>query len=224
VPEVYLPLARLRYWGAEFPVSKRTNIVIEGFPRSGNTFAVEAFRQAQSGEVVIAHHLHSMSQIKIGIKYRLPVIVLVRNPADAVLSLMIRDKRRSVVPGLNLYVRFYKNCLPYREKILIASFEQVTTNFDLVIRRLNKKFATKFNGFDHSDANLEKVFEYIENRNRRLYGGGHIDERTIARPSAAREKIKEDQRTEMTRVSGSPLFVEAEELYYEYLELSDENK
>ena len=32
-------------------------LVIEGFPRSANTFAVVAFRQAQERYVPIAHHL-----------------------------------------------------------------------------------------------------------------------------------------------------------------------
>ncbi|RMG27959.1 MAG: hypothetical protein D6732_19595, partial [Methanobacteriota archaeon] len=44
-------------------IGARTEIVIEGYPRSANTFAVVAFRLAQNRPVKIAHHLHMEAQI-----------------------------------------------------------------------------------------------------------------------------------------------------------------
>ena len=40
-----------------------TQMVIEGFPRSGNTFAVFAFRHAQRRDIRVAHHLHAPAQV-----------------------------------------------------------------------------------------------------------------------------------------------------------------
>src|SRR5207247_8264431 len=40
-----------------------TEICIEGFPRSGNTFAVIAFQQAQTRTVSIAHHVHAPGSV-----------------------------------------------------------------------------------------------------------------------------------------------------------------
>ena len=41
--------------------SKETELVIEGFPRSANTFAVLAFDYAQPDDVKLAHQLHAPS-------------------------------------------------------------------------------------------------------------------------------------------------------------------
>lgn len=48
-PSVYLPLARLKYRSPDGPrpVIDATEIVLEGYPRSANTFAVEAFKMVQ---------------------------------------------------------------------------------------------------------------------------------------------------------------------------------
>jgi hypothetical protein len=54
---------RLRY--QNLLVDRTTQLVIEGFPRSGNTFAVVAFEQAQRQSVRIAHHLHAPAQVML---------------------------------------------------------------------------------------------------------------------------------------------------------------
>src|SRR5262245_54574684 len=75
-PALYLPLARWKRrrqlqhsdkWGIQpernGPVFRDTDAVIEGFPRSANTFAAAAFALAQTTPVRLAHHLHVPSQI-----------------------------------------------------------------------------------------------------------------------------------------------------------------
>ena len=52
-PTLALPVARLRGHGE--PFDPHVDIVIEGFPRSANSFAVHAFRVAQDRPVRIAH-------------------------------------------------------------------------------------------------------------------------------------------------------------------------
>lgn len=66
----------------ELIVGRGTDIVIEGFPRTGNTFAVVAFKNVQDRNYQIAHHLHIISQVKKAVSNNVPVIVLVRNPVD----------------------------------------------------------------------------------------------------------------------------------------------
>jgi hypothetical protein len=56
-------------------VSRTTEIVIEGYPRSGNTFAVVAFRLAQGREIEIAHHLHAAAQIKRAARLDVPAFI-----------------------------------------------------------------------------------------------------------------------------------------------------
>lgn len=59
-PRLYLQVARWRHRGA--PVASDTQL-IEGFPRSGNTFAVAAFDLAQARPVEVAHHGHASAQV-----------------------------------------------------------------------------------------------------------------------------------------------------------------
>jgi hypothetical protein len=58
-------------------VSRTTQLVIEGYPRLGNTFAVVAFLQAQKEDVRIAHHLHAPAQVIRAARWRIPTIVLI---------------------------------------------------------------------------------------------------------------------------------------------------
>jgi hypothetical protein len=65
-PALYLPLAagfRRAYDGSRKAVGRETEVVIEGFPRCGNSFAFAAFALAQPHPVHIAHHLHAPAQV-----------------------------------------------------------------------------------------------------------------------------------------------------------------
>ena len=59
----YLQLARRRKGRAV--VGPDTELVIEGFPRTANTFAVFAFQTAQARPVRVAHHLHAPIQVTV---------------------------------------------------------------------------------------------------------------------------------------------------------------
>ena len=86
-------------------------VVIEGFPRSGNSFARRAFIMAQGENfdvARIAHHLHVPAQVIRAARWRIPTLVLLRRPKDAVLSLVIRDPI-SVDQALRYYISFYES-------------------------------------------------------------------------------------------------------------------
>jgi hypothetical protein len=193
-PRVYLPFARWqrdrrlehdRRASVEArtagPVERDTDVVIEGFPRSANTFAVIAFELAQPDAIRVAHHLHVPSQVIAAAEWDIPAIVLVRDPDEVVLSVVQLWPHISLKQGLKDYVRFYRRVLPYRERFVVASFEETTTDFGAVIRRLNARFGTSFQEFQHTDENLALCFALIER-----YGG--------ARPSPQRDAMKRELR------------------------------
>ena len=62
-PAIFLPLMRTRPDHKGSVLGPKTDIVIEGFARSGNTFAVAALTIAQTGPVSIASHLHAPSHV-----------------------------------------------------------------------------------------------------------------------------------------------------------------
>ena len=127
---------------------KDTALVIEGFPRSGNSFSVYAFSNAGAGDLSIAHHVHSPSQIITAARYRLPAVLLVRPPRDTVAAGLVKIATHRTGDLLRAYAAYYRALLPLREHYVIAPFETVTTDIGRVIRAVNRRFGTAFNEID----------------------------------------------------------------------------
>jgi hypothetical protein len=135
-----LRLANGNPWGS---VTKYTEICIEGFPRSANTFAVHLVRAflikehpvffSANAESLIAHHTHAIGSLKSSLRRRVPTFILVRKPRDAIASFAVRDSHmsnrnieRSLERGVKRYSNFYKFVNKKREKFEIVSFETIT--------------------------------------------------------------------------------------------------
>ena len=196
-PPLYLPFARWRYRraGENRIVDRDTELVIEGFQRSGNTFAVVAFETSQGRPMRTAHHLHAAAQIVAAVRMRVPTLALIRDPVDTVLSHMIREPGISARQALSNWIRFYEAVVPLRDRVVVADFAEVTTDFGAVIRDVNARFGTRFAEFEHTQANVARCFELIEQRNREHYGT--LAETKVPRPSAERERLKAARRGEL---------------------------
>jgi hypothetical protein len=211
-PNLYLPLVGLKGSSdTEHVVRVSSEIVIEGFPRSGNTFAVVAFELAQSRPVEIAHHLHAAAQLIRGAKLRRPMLVLIREPVDAVLSHLLRNQRITARQSLHDWIRFYRAAQGLRGAVVIATFNEVTTDFGGVIDRVNDRFGTSFARFEHTPDNERRCFERIEEKNRARYC--RLVESTIARPSDGRRAAKDALRPRLEARGVRPLVEAADRIY-----------
>jgi hypothetical protein len=176
-------------------ISDETEVVIEGFPRTGNTFAVVAFAQAQPRVVSIAHHVHLPSMAMRAASQGIPCVVLVRDPEDTVLSLVVRLPELSVRQALRSYVRFYEPLLPLRRRFVVATFDQITSDFGAVIDRLNERYGTDFARFQHTPENVERVFGEVDRWDRGAFRqDASVFERSRARPVAGRDALKAARR------------------------------
>ena len=142
-PAAFYGLYRLARKDQARVVTPETQLVIEGFPRSANSFARVAFNRAQKGTVRIATGLHVPAQVIRAARWRIPTLVLIRRPKDAVLSFAIRDPI-SVEQALKYYLSFYETVEGYGDAYVLGTFEEVTEDFGLVIRRLNERFGASF--------------------------------------------------------------------------------
>jgi hypothetical protein len=188
-PRIFIPAYRFLApkRNVSFLASKDTEIIIEGFPRSGNTYAVAAFQQAQKRKIKTAHHLHVEAQILEGVRLRLPVMVLIRKPLDAIQSLKIRKPELSVDAAFRQYVRFYSTTRSVLQYVVLAKFEDVIKDYGKIIERVNDKFCTHFELFEPTAANVESVFREIERINDELFAG---KESYVSRPSPERIHLK----------------------------------
>src|ERR671920_625900 len=165
-PTVFFSLYRLLRTRQDLSraVTPDKQVVIEGYPRSGNSFARRAFIMAQdeSFDVTsIAHHLHVPAQVVRAAQWRIPTLVLIRRRRDAVLSLVIKDPI-SVDQALKYYISFYETSEKYRDAFVLGRFEEITEDFGQVIKRMNDKFGTSFSLFHHDEENVGRVFADIE--------------------------------------------------------------
>jgi len=138
-------------------VDARTELVIDGFPGSANSFATAAFQQSQRRPVALAHHMHSPVQIMQALALGKPVILTVRDPRGATLSLTSRWPHVTVAQGLRTYIHFYRKLLPEAGRVVISPFERTTLHFDDVIAETNQRFNTDFAIFDNTEANRKAI-------------------------------------------------------------------
>lgn len=198
-------------------ISDSTEIVIEGFPRSGNTFAVAAFTLAQERRPVIAHHTHKVAQVAEAVKREIPTLVLIRHPADVAVSLVIRSPHLTLPQVLRNYIRYYEGIYRYQEGIVLSSFSNVVSDFGAEIKRVNEKFGTEFLPFEHTEENVQKSFALIEEMHRNSTGQGKVVERAIARPSAERRERKRELKEIVRQKQNRGILNEAEDLYRRFV-------
>ena len=170
-PALYLPIARakraLRLDVRDLQrqvINSRTELVIEGYTRCGTTFAVYALQLSQERPVWLAHHWHAPAQLIEAAHRKIPALLVIRRPEDAILSQLVREPNVTIHDALVAYSRFYECLLPYRHSFVVGEFEQVTHEFGPVIRKLNARFGTSFAEFVHTDANVRECLELIRLR------------------------------------------------------------
>lgn len=163
-------LAR-KAWPGNRVTSMRSKIVIEGYPRSANSFAIQAFMASQNCESFqIGNHTHSPANIIRGVQLKIPVLLLIREPKDAILGSVVYESIRygEIAKGLEKkqikiharrYIDFYRVLIPYLDEIVVAQFTDVTSDFGKVIENINQQYGSQFLPFMHSDENVKKIFE-----------------------------------------------------------------
>lgn len=161
-PTVYYGLINLfRPRIRDCTVHRGTQIVIDGYGGSGNTFTEIAFRDAQPGPVELAHHLHTPAQIIRGVAWNIPTVVLLRDPRDAIPSgvsrRLVEFDDAVLSECLRNYTLFYETVLPYKNDVVTATFTDVTSDFGAVIEAVNDKFGSRFVPFEHTPENVAAI-------------------------------------------------------------------
>ena len=127
----------------------KTDLCIEAYPSSANSYLCNLIK-ALNREIDIAHHTHSIANIKLAFRYNVPVVVIIRNPIEAISSRIARF-------GLNIdysiceYILFYNFIVKNKTKVLCINFNDVTDNIENVLYRIRKII--------HSDLKIDRLNE-----------------------------------------------------------------
>ncbi len=184
------------YWNVV--VNKKTKIVVEGYPRSANTFAFNIFKRIFLEMGVspkrIAHHTHSAAQIIYGAKRNIPMVVVIRDPLSAVTSLIImNDLHRKDLSGiadlyLKQYISFHEKIIGLRDKYILADFNMIINNYNHIITEVNEKYKVKFNLLNQDPNEQEAILETIKNDTLKRFKNDH---KKLSIPSKDKSNYKE---------------------------------
>lgn len=216
-PALFLTLLRLKHRRSDFRdriVSPDSSICIEGFYRSANSFAVRCFRAANDVEDYsprIATHVHSSAHVRAALKLGIPTLVLIRPPRATVVSTKAWMIQLKKIPNarsypleflLSSYIQFYCDLLPLRGRFVTANFDEVTEDFGGIIGHVNDRFQAQFKLFNHSDLNVQQIFDSSK---------VHLS------PSAERDAIKQSIYEEFESIEMNEAYRDACDVYDRFL-------
>ena len=187
----------------ECEVFSTTDLVIDGFQGSANSFVTEAFMQSQTKPVNVAHHLHSPVQIIAAVRQQVPVWLVIREPKGAVISLTSRWPHISVTQGLKSYIGFYSKLQQVAPYCVVSTFEQNTQRLDEVIHKINHRFGTDFNLAD-----VPHIIEQLKLK--------HSNPEELAK----RQPLKQAKKKEFASAPNERLLSQAEEIYQTFERLA----
>jgi len=185
-------------------VQADSELCIEGFQRSGNSNFFILFKH-KNRQVKIAHHIHGSAHVKRAIENGVPTLVLIRQPGDALASLLSWDKKLKPKIAIKAYINFYQQLMDVKSKVLIADFEESTNNIAGIVNKLNERFHKDFVIPDYSETELKQIKENISSRQ---------DTFSSAFPNEKRAKLNEENKL---IIKSHPLFSKAQQVYNAFL-------
>lgn len=151
----FLPYARLRH--RQVALDARTELVIDGFFRSGNTYAVAAFQFAQPRPVRLAHHLHAPAVLIEAGRRGIPAVLPVREPRAAVLSTAVMMPHVSPPLLLRWWVAYHECLEPHLGELVVAPFDLLVGDFGEIVRRVNMRHGAGFTPYQPTPENERAV-------------------------------------------------------------------
>jgi hypothetical protein len=136
--------------------SSGTEICIEGYPRSGNSFFTHVFQRWNPG-VEVAHHSHLAASPKLASSDGIPVVILIRHPLEAVSSVVAWDGQLNPGLGLWAYQMYYNALWHHRDKLVVIPFEQAVTDPGVCIERVNERYGMEYRYCDLNSQELDTI-------------------------------------------------------------------
>ena len=120
---LFAVIYRLGNRGEDRLASPGMDFVIDGFPRSGNSFAHYALLHSARRDMRFAEHVHAPAQIILAANLGIPALVVLRDPAEAVAGALIKNPRFRAPDLLRAYRLYYASLLPLAEHFVVSPFE-----------------------------------------------------------------------------------------------------
>jgi len=126
----------------------KTKFLLDGYPRSGNTFAASLVKYIY-GKDVFVHHFHAIAPIKIALRKDIPVFILIRDPKEAITSNYLKtfalkhkeipkEVDKTLLNNLIIeYSNYYKFVYEQGNKINIIIFKDFISKPEIFLSKIN---------------------------------------------------------------------------------------
>ncbi|MBU4264374.1 MAG: hypothetical protein KKC76_21205 [Proteobacteria bacterium] len=199
-------------------VDHSTDLVIEGYPRSANTTGVAIFLLVSDNSLRIAHHVHGPAQFLYATRWNIPALLLLRQPLEAVASLLIRYPALKPAATLRDYIYFHEPLIAIADQFVVADFQEIVDDPDGVITKVNRKYGLDIPTLETKKITTFDVNNLVEIMDKRDRRADVISETTVARPSKAREQKKIRVLAMLRHSQYQNLIDRAETAYYALME------
>ena len=215
-------LLRLTPMGISKQITDYTDLVVEGFPRSGNTFTVSALQQAADHRIQISSHVHHPSQVKLAQIRGVPTVLIIRDPLDTLASYLTYGRHGHPATVIKEYCSYHRELLPYLDQLLLCEFTDNISDLSVTIARINERFSLEIPLFDQSPKNKAHVFNEIS----RFHALMHpkLNSAYVAPiPTQARREVIDHFRAELESPRYQVLMAEARSLYeYYFMKMTEQ--
>lgn len=189
-----------------------TNLCVEGFESSANTFAFNVL-YCLHPNLDFARHKHVVANLKRAVDYEVPTVILFRDPDDCIPSVVVRF-RPSLCEAIQRYLMFYRYVVEeMKPDVLLVSFEDMTQETVPTVKRISS-----FANLDVDPDHLNGVEERAKNRIRRRTRKRSNTTEQISLPRENREQKKKEVRDKLIQ---HPSYIEAKHLYHQLQSIHD---
>ncbi len=91
----------------------------------------------------------------------LPLLVVCREPVACLSSYLVAGPHARPEGVIAEYIHHHRGVYEMRHDLVVATFDQVTTDLGAVIERVNARYGTDFDVFEHTPEAEDRVFEQI---------------------------------------------------------------
>ncbi len=214
-PALLPVLLRLTPEGIGRRITASTDLVVEGFPRAGNTFTVFALQNAADNRLRIASHVHHPAQVRHAVALGVPTVLVVREPVATLASYLVFGQHGRAPRVTEEYRDYHREVIPYLDGLMVCEFDEITTDLSAVIARINRRWSLQIPAFDQSAENVERVFADIS-RHHALVHKKQSPDTVAPRPMMARSEFSQQRRAELLAPRNSRRLAEARGVYEFY--------
>lgn len=179
---IYLTYLKNKFNLPENITHNDTDIVVEGYPRTGNSYLYLLIKQINP-KIKISSHTHTIANVKLGISLKKKVIILIRPPLESCVSRLVFQKNLTTILALKDYFIFYSHIQKKQKELIIINSDKMFNDNIYLINKLKGIFGKEI--FNIS-IDQNKIFSDLKKENDLVSSR----EETLGYPSIKKNELK----------------------------------